>query len=194
MAEMVVVEAENLAKLIKGDKGDTGGYYVPSVSTAGVLSWEASADEMPTITSRNIKGAKGDKGDTGDNGVSPTVEVSKTGKVTTLTFVDAEGTKTATILDGADGTGAGSGGADGFSPVVVITSIDGGNRVTITDAYGTNSFDVMNGVDGQDGNKGDKGDAGYTPVRGTDYWTAADKAEIVTDVLSALPNASGVSF
>ena len=26
--------------------------------------------------------------------------------------------------------------------------------------------------------KGDKGDNGYTPVKGTDYWTEADKAEI----------------
>ncbi len=26
--------------------------------------------------------------------------------------------------------------------------------------------------------KGEKGDSGYTPQRGTDYWTEADKAEI----------------
>ena len=31
--------------------------------------------------------------------------------------------------------------------------------------------------------KGDKGDEGYTPVRGKDYWTSADKAEIVSEVL-----------
>lgn len=35
---------------------------------------------------------------------------------------------------------------------------------------------------------------GDTPVKGVDYWTDADKAEMVNDVLSALPNASGVSF
>jgi hypothetical protein len=39
-----------------------------------------------------------------------------------------------------------------------------------------------------------KGDKGYTPVKGTDYWTATDKAEMVSDVLNALPNASGVRF
>ena len=33
-----------------------------------------------------------------------------------------------------------------------------------------------------DGEKGDKGEDGKTPVRGTDYWTDADKAEIVEDV------------
>lgn len=39
-----------------------------------------------------------------------------------------------------------------------------------------------------------RGKDGYTPVKGTDYWTDADKNGIVQDVLAALPNASGVSF
>ena len=46
-------------------------------------------------------------GPAGPAGVSPTVSVSKTGKVTTITIVDAEGTHTATINDGVDGSGAG---------------------------------------------------------------------------------------
>jgi hypothetical protein len=37
------------------------------------------------------------------------------------------------------------------------------------------------------GEKGDKGDDGYTPVRGVDYYTDADKAEMVSAVLAALP-------
>ena len=35
---------------------------------------------------------------------------------------------------------------------------------------------------------------GYTPVKGTDYFTEADKAELVNAVISALPSAEGVSF
>ena len=56
------------------------------------------------------------------------------------------------------------------------------------------------GPQGEKGEKGDTGDTGpagangYTPVRGTDYWTAADQEQIVSDVLAALPNAQGVSF
>lgn len=42
--------------------------------------------------------------------------------------------------------------------------------------------------------RGKDGNDGKTPERGTDYWTEDDKAAIVSDVLSALPNASGVSF
>lgn len=41
------------------------------------------------------------------------------------------------------------------------------------------------------GLKGDKGD---TPVKGTDYWTAADKTEIVNDTLAALPTWTGGSY
>ena len=39
-----------------------------------------------------------------------------------------------------------------------------------------------------------KGQDGYTPIRGTDYWTEADQAAIVADVLAALPNGDGVSY
>lgn len=64
-----------------------------------------------------LQGAKGDKGDAftyadftptqlealkGENGVSPTVTLSKEGKITTLTITDVGGTKTATINDGED--------------------------------------------------------------------------------------------
>ena len=41
------------------------------------------------------------------------------------------------------------------------------------------------------GLKGDKGD---TPVKGTDYWTTADKAEIVADTLAALPTWTGGNY
>ena len=41
------------------------------------------------------------------------------------------------------------------------------------------------------GLKGDKGD---TPVKGTAYWTAADKTEIVNDTLAALPTWTGGGY
>ena len=51
--------------------------------------------------------------------------------------------------------------------------------------------------DGQQGPKGDKGDtglAGYTPVKGTDYWTDTDKTDMLNDVLAALPTWNGGSY
>ena len=44
------------------------------------------------------------------------------------------------------------------------------------------------------GEKGLKGDKGDTPVKGTDYWTAADKTEIVNDTLAALPTWTGGGY
>lgn len=41
---------------------------------------------------------------------------------------------------------------------------------------------------------GEKGDKGDMPVKGTDYWTAADKAEIVNDTLAALPTWTGGAY
>lgn len=39
-----------------------------------------------------------------------------------------------------------------------------------------------------------KGTSGKTPVRGTDYWTEADKQEIVNSVIAALPDGTEVSY
>ena len=43
-------------------------------------------------------------------------------------------------------------------------------------------------------NGSDVGLKGDTPVKGTDYWTAADKQEIVNDTLAALPTWTGGSY
>ena len=47
---------------------------------------------------------------------------------------------------------------------------------------------------GLKGDKGADGTNGKTPVKGTDYWTSADKAEIVSDTLAALPTWTGGSY
>ena len=72
----------------------------------------------------------------------------------------------------------GSGGADGFSPIATVTQTDSGATITITDKNGTTTATVTNGKDGVDG---------CSPVKGTDYWTEADKAEMVADVITSLP-------
>ena len=58
----------------------------------------------------------------------------------------------------------------------------------------TGEFVEIPAIQGPQGSQGPAGADGYTPVRGTDYWTAADQEQIVSDVLAALPNAQGVSF
>ena len=58
-----------------------------------------------------------------------------------------------------------------------------------------NGSDVgLKGDKGADGANGKDGTNGKTPVKGTDYWTAEDKAEIVNDTLAALPKWTGGSY
>ena len=72
------------------------------------------------------------------------------------------------------------------------------NKDTLDKLSDSNGKLQYNGSDvGLKGDKGDTGAAGadgHTPVKGTDYWTAADKAEIVADTLAALPTWTGGSY
>ena len=65
-----------------------------------------------------------------------------------------------------------------------------GTTLTVTSASGTSSADLK----GDTGAQGPAGADGYTPVKGVDYYTEADKTELVQAVLNALPAAEGVSY
>lgn len=89
---------------------------------------------------------------------------------------------------------------------------DGSERVSIVIDDGTDGITPTIGTNGNwylgdtdtgkpsRGDKGDKGDPGKkgtdgkTPIKGTDYWTAADKQSIVNDVLATLPTWTGGSY
>lgn len=82
-------------------------------------------------------------------------------------------------------SGSGDG---GFSPIANVAQTDTGAVITITDLYGTTTATVTNGKDGVNGKDGKDG---RTPVKGTDYYTDADKAELVSAVIAALPVYAG---
>jgi hypothetical protein len=183
-----------------GSPGSNG-----SDGVSATHSWNGTVLTVTSASgtsSADLKGAKGDKGDKGDSikgdtgatgadGVSPTVAVSKSGKVTTVSITDKNGTKTATINDGADGS-PGSAGKDGTSVTVTkvteSTADGGSNVVTFSDGK---TLTVKNGKTGATGGKGADG---KTPVKGTDYYTEADKTEMVNAVLEALPTWTGGSY
>ena len=52
----------------------------------------------------------------------------------------------------------------------------------------------MPGEKGEDGKDGVDGEDGYTPVKGVDYFTEADKAELVAMVIEELPSGDEVSY
>ena len=97
----------------KGDKGDTGPQGIQ-----GPQGEKGPQGEQGIQGPKGIQGEKGDKGDTGlqgiqgekgetgangKDGVSPSVDISKSGKVTTINITDATGVHTATINDGEKG-------------------------------------------------------------------------------------------
>lgn len=169
--------------------GDNGNWYLGTTDTGK--------------PSRGATGSKGDPGIAGKDGHSPVVTATKSGKTTTISV---DGTDIAAVNDGVDGK-PGAAGADGITPTI------GGNGnwyIGSTDT-GKPSRGVMgprgpkgdtgsqgpqgeNGDTGATGPQGPKGDPGHTPVKGTDYWTEADKQDIVNYVLAALPDGTEVAY
>ena len=74
-------------------------YYKYTIGSVNLTGGTVQATSQTSI--RGVTGAPG------NDGVSPTVSISKVGKVTTITITDADGPHTATINDGIDGQGAG---------------------------------------------------------------------------------------
>ena len=76
-------------------------------------------------------------------------------------------------------------------PVLSVERIDGGARITATDNNGITTSVVYDGAvsfdDLTDEQKESlKGQNGYSPIRGTDYWTDSDIAEIKSYVDNAI--------
>lgn len=78
---------------------------------------------------------------------------------------------------------------------LVSNSHSHANKDTLDKLSDSNGKLQYNGFDvGLKGDKGADGKDGKTPVKGTDYWTTADKEEIVADTLAALPTWTGGSY
>lgn len=170
------------AKGDKGDKGNQGEQGIQGIQgiqgpqgeqgpqgPAGADGAKGDAFTYEDFTAEQLAALKGPKGDTGNTGPQgPQGEKGDTG---------SQGPQGAT-------------GANGHSPVVTASKsgtvttikVDGTSIATINDgATGAT------GATGIQGPKGDTGAAGHTPVKGTDYWTSADRQGIINDVLAAIP-------
>lgn len=119
--------------------------------------------------SDGVAGRDGVDGKDGIDGVS----VTHTWNGTTLIVTSKSGTSSAD-LKGETGA-AGADGNDGVS----VTHSWNGTTLNVTSASGTTSTDLK----GEDGKPGADG---HTPVKGTDYFTEADKAEMVSAVIANL--------
>ena len=152
-------------------------------STDGGSTW------TNLIAVADLKGADGKPGAAGADGVTPHIGDNGNWYVgSTDTGKPSRGATGAPGKDGADGK-PGAAGADGVTPHIG----DNGNWYLGSTDTGNPSRGAT-GAPGKDGEKGEPGAPGKTPVRGTDYWTVADKQEIVNSVIAALPDGTEVSY
>lgn len=100
-------------------------------------------------------------------------------------------------FDGADGA-PGKDGADGITPTI---GYNGNWYLGDTDTGKPSRGEPgQNGADGKDGAPGAAGADGHTPVKGTDYFTEADKQEIaesaagMVSIPDKLPNPNALTF
>lgn len=161
----------------------------------------------------SVKGATGADGADGKDGVSATHSWSGT----TLTMTSASGTSSADLKGNTGDTGAtgerGTGilkittapssyttATGGFTPTYrvalsTVLSQSKASKVLVGDTVAYNYYQYPVGyvdasyvyLGARTSIRGSTGAAGTTPVKGTDYYTDADKTEMVTAVKAAMP-------
>ena len=158
--------------------GDNGNWYVGSTDTGKPSRGVTGAPGKD--------GADGKPGAAGADGITPHIGDNGNWYLgSTDTGKPSRGATGAPGKDGAAGK-PGAAGADGITPHI---GDNGHWYIGVTD-----TGKPSRGATGAKGEKGEPGAPGKTPVRGTDYWTAADKQEIVNSVIAALPDGTEVSY
>ena len=175
-----------------------------ALTFAGAVTGTYDGSEAKTITIPTIAGPKGDAGESVT--VSNVTTSTADGGSNVVTFSDG---KTLTVKNGSKGsTGAtgpqGPAGADGAKGDTGDTGPQGPKGDTgdtgpqgpkgdtgDTGPQGPKGDTGDTGPQGPKGDTGDTGPQGKTPMKGTDYWTAADRQQMVNDVIAALPVYNG---
>lgn len=142
-------------------KGANGVTFVPSVSSAGVISWtnDGSLTNPAPVT---IKGADGTNGTNGTNGADGVSVTNATINASGHLIITLSNTNTidAGLVSSGGGSGGGTAGADGVGiQSIAKTSTNGlvdTYTITLTNG-GTYTFTVTNGADGTNGTNGTNG-------------------------------------
>ena len=162
----------------QGEKGDTG--EIGPQGLKGDKGDKGDTGETGPQGPQGIQGPKGETGNTGPQG--PKGDTGDTGPQGPKGDKGDKGDTGSTGLQGPKGdTGeTGPQGPKGDTGATGETGPQGPKGDT-----GETGETGPQGPQGIQGPKGDTGADGYTPQKGTDYWTASDKADIVSDVLNS---------
>lgn len=177
----------------RGEKGDAGGkgdtgkaatIQVGKVTTAAAGT-PASVSNVGTDESAifDFTIPRGDKGAAGADGVTPHIGDNGNWYIgLTDTGKPSRGAAGVNGKNGAPGKD-GAAGSPGITPNI---GANGNWYLGTTDtgkpSRGETGLQGPVGPVGPQGPQGEKGADGKTPVKGTDYWTAADKQEIIDDI------------
>ena len=146
----------NVGDILKGDKGDPGVTFVPSIDEHGNLSWTNDGD-LTNPNTINVVGPQGEQGPVGPKGetgaIGPQGVQGEQGPVGPVGPQGIPGTQGEVGPIGPQGPKGDDGqpGNDGFSPSAKVEQTETGARITITDKDGTTTADVLNGKDSQGG-------------------------------------------
>ena len=119
------------------------------------------------------RGPVGPKGDKGEDGFIKFEELTDEQKEQLRGPQGIQGEKG----DKGDKGDPGSAGPQGLQGPIGETGPEGPQGI-----QGIQGEAGPQGPKGDKGDKGDPGEAGHTPIKGTDYWTEEDKAEIIADI------------
>lgn len=145
----------------KGTRGDTG--------PQGIRGEKGEKGEKGET---GEKGDKGEKGDTGEQGLNAAA-------------VPTDGYYTFSVDDNGD---LWASYPDSENPPAAQINDSGELVMDIGEDFSYNVGKVKGdtGEKGEKGEKGATGAQGYTPIRGTDYWTDGDKQEIVSNTKESI--------
>lgn len=152
-----------------GEKGIRG-----AQGPQGIRGETGTAGEKGEKGDKGDKGDKGEKGDRGERGVNGTT--IPIGGFYTFS-VDENGDLWVNFPDGAK--------------IPSVSLNENGELILSIEGENVKTFNIGKvkgdkGEKGADGKDGQNGTDGYTPVRGIDYWTDEDKAEIKAYVEEAI--------
>lgn len=214
---------EQVLQLIAAGTGTGEGGVSPTVTVTAIAGGHrlTITDILGTKTVDVMDGedgAPGAQGKAGENGVSPTISVEAITGGHRVMITDKDGAKSFDVMDGQDGQGGGSGGANIDDTTPSATTTYSSSKIDELlneqkEANATQDEAIAKKLNASElptaintaleqakasgefkGDPGEPGEDGHTPEKGTDYWTAMDKAEMVNDVLAALPTWEGGSY
>ena len=175
-------------------KGEDGGYYKPSIN-GNLISWQPSKTDMPQVADSALTLRAEDVSYTVSQDIQDTfpgmAELESNTVRSGLDFAlyyALAGTFAENIYFNVEVPG-------GTFSVSLQTLFDQSILPAMDKAHEHDNKSVLDELSVTNGKLQYNGsDVGLKPVKGTDYWTAADKTEIVNDTLAALPTWTGGGY